>query len=178
MTQLSYIEELEMLFLREDIIKIFHDGNEDCSYLINSGLTKSINSLFDTQIAYRISKEYENLYKYSKKPNASISLKELLEKMLNVVKDEKDEIRLQMKKDKKFWAERPLSSKMLKYAAEDVLLLFKVYTKFISTMSNELIIKVMKESIVNIRYSSLNLDVSENNRYSLKQNREISGMLK
>jgi len=178
MTKLSYIEELEMLFLREDIIKIFHDGNEDCSLLINSGLTNNVISIFDSQIAYRISQENENINKHNKNSNACISLKDLLEKMLNVVKDEKDEIRQLMKKNKKYWAERPLTTKMLKYAAEDVLLLFKVYTKFLSIMSNELIIKVMKESVVNINYSFLNLDVNDSNRYSLKQNKEILGMLK
>ena len=83
-----------------------------------------------------------------------------------------------MKKNKKYWAERPLTMKMLKYAAEDVLLLFKVYTKFLSIMSNELIMTVMKESVANINYSFLNLDVSVSNRYSLKPNKEVSGILK
>lgn len=177
MMKIGYIQELEIILMKDNIIKIFHDSNEDCSLLINSGISSKINGIFDTQVANRISSEYTYNNKISK--DSSISLKDLLENKLKITKDDKNEIRDQMKDNKYFWAYRPLNNKMLKYAAEDVLHLINIYYYFLSSLKSDLLLKIMSESKASLSYSLLNLDIEVNTRYLLHQNhKEISGMLK
>lgn len=177
MTKLPYIEELELLFSRVDITKIFHDANEDCSMLINSGITSEVNGIFDTQVAHRI--VYESLTKNKTTKESTISLKELLEKKLKITKDENDETRQNMKNNKMFWAQRPLEGRMLKYAAEDVIHLIRIYFQFISSLNNDTIVRIMNESKWSTAYSLINLDIDSSIRHSLSScKKEITGMLK
>ena len=85
-----------------------------------------------------------------------------------------------MKNNKAFWSKRPLTSKMLKYASEDVLFLEKLYFKFISLVNDTVMNKIFEESKSSIAYSKINLNIKNNQRYDLLKNniKEIKGMLK
>lgn len=148
--------------------------------LLNTKITKEINNIFDTQVAYRIYHEHKTKKKTSKE--SSISLKDLLHKSFSVVKDENMEIHNEMKKNKLFWGTRPLTNKMLKYAAGDVLYLSKLFVKFLNMLNESLVAKVYDQSKQSVDYSYINLDINRFERLSLanklREKKEIKGMLK
>lgn len=160
-----------------------HDGNEDCSLLLNSKSIKEMNCLFDTQIAQRIYFEACTSKKTTKDSN--ISLKDLLKKHINIVKDDKCDMKTQMNKDKNLWNKRPLNKQMLNYAVEDVHYLEKLYEFFKKNMPDEQILSVLEESRQSIPYSYLNLNINVLERDNLIKPQEntfykpeISGMIK
>lgn len=146
--------------------------------LLNSNVAKNIENIFDTQVANRIIFQKYNNQKTTK--DSSISLKNLLDQCLNITKDKNCEIQIEMKNNKTFWGKRPLTSKMLKYASEDVLYLEKLYIKFISLVNENVVKKILDDSKVSIVYSSINLNIKFNQRYNLINSNinEVKGMLK
>lgn len=71
---------------------------------------------------------------------------------------------------------------MLKYAAEDVLYLGRLFAKFKNMMNMNQISKAFTESKNSVDYSSINLDIAKYERLSLTsripEKKEIRGMLK
>ena len=61
--------------------------------------------------------------------NINISLNNLLEDYLGKVNSKKDEINIAMQNNEEFWEQRPLTSSMIQYAAQDVQYLPQVYEK-------------------------------------------------
>jgi ribonuclease D len=167
MMKISYNEELNKIFASKDIVKIFHDGNEDCSLLLNTGKIKVIDNIFDTQIAQRVLHENKHTYIKKTSKNSNISLKDLLKKYFNVIKDNNCEIKNQMNDDNEFWKIRPLNFSMINYAVEDVLYLEKLYHMYKNSLSTDLFKGIFKESKNSIPYANLNLNIKKDERLNL-----------
>uniref|UniRef100_A0A7I4EGU3 K Homology domain-containing protein n=1 Tax=Physcomitrium patens TaxID=3218 RepID=A0A7I4EGU3_PHYPA len=93
-----------------------------------------LNNVFDTQIAYTLLKE-----QHGKKwvPDDYISFVDLLadERYCGVVYDEKEEVRVLLRKDPQFWAHRPWTVMMKRVAADDVRFLLRIYERMVKSLT-------------------------------------------
>jgi len=97
--KLKDLSVLKPLFMREDVIKVFHGADYDVRSLFRDfGI--EIKNLFDTELASRFLGIKET------------GLEAVLRDRFNVI--------LEKKYQKKDWSERPLSADMLNYALNDV----------------------------------------------------------
>ena len=97
--KLKDLSVLKPLFMREDVIKVFHGADYDVRSLFRDfGI--EIKNLFDTELASRF-----------------LGMKET---GLEAVLKDRFNVKLEKKYQKKDWSERPLSADMLKYALNDV----------------------------------------------------------
>lgn len=99
-------------------------------------------------------------------------------KYFQVIKDDKNEINEGMNRSKEYWSIRPLTNKMLKYAAEDVLHLSRIYSMFLNNSSKQMLTRMFEESRQSIIYSYINLSINFEERETLSSSKDISGMLK
>lgn len=104
------ILKLENVLANENILKIFHSIRNDASIFFNC-LEIKLNNIFDTQLA-------ENFIEKNKNKGDQISYKKLVNRYFfrNILKSETNSD----------WKKRPLSSKQLDYAAEDVRYLISI----------------------------------------------------
>lgn len=103
------LEDLKHIFSNKKYVKIFHDADQDIE-IINDFFSIESKNYFDTQLA----NAFIDL-------ELHISYKNLVKKYLNIDIDKE----LQTSN----WVKRPLSRKQIKYAANDVLYLEKIYHK-------------------------------------------------
>ena len=97
--KLKDLSVLKPLFMREDVIKIFHGADYDVRSLFRDfGI--EIKNLFDTELASRF-----------------LGIRET---GLEAVLKNRFDVKLEKKYQKKDWSERPLSEDMLNYALNDV----------------------------------------------------------
>jgi ribonuclease D len=97
--KLKDLSVLKPLFMREDVIKVFHGADYDVRSLFRDfGI--EIKNLFDTELASRF-----------------LGMKKT---GLEAVLKDRFNVKLEKKYQKKDWSERPLSADMLKYALNDV----------------------------------------------------------
>ena len=126
----SLLEKLKNILIDNDVLKIFHDCEQDIE-IIQSNLNIHIKNIFDTQIANAfVSLEHH------------ISYKNLVKKLLN-----KD-----VKKDQQHsnWIKRPLTKKQINYAGKDVLYLEELFGKLYKSLLNDNKLSWFKEEMENI----------------------------
>ena len=124
------LEKLTNILIDNDILKIFHDCEQDIE-ILQSNLNININNIFDTQIANAfVCLEHH------------ISYKNLVKKLLN-----KD-----VKKDQQHsnWIKRPLSKKQINYAGRDVIYLEELFDKLYKSLLNDNKLDWFKEEMENI----------------------------
>ena len=126
----SLLEKLKNILIDNDVLKIFHDCEQDIE-IIQSNLNIHIKNIFDTQIANAfVSLEHH------------ISYKNLVKKLLN-----KD-----VKKDQQHsnWIKRPLTKKQINYAGKDVIYLEELFGKLYKSLLNDNKLSWFKEEMENI----------------------------
>ena len=124
------LEKLTNILIDNDILKIFHDCEQDIE-ILQSNLNININNIFDTQIANAfVCLEHH------------ISYKNLVKKLLN-----KD-----VKKDQQHsnWIKRPLTRKQINYAGKDVIYLDELFDKLYKSLLNDNKLDWFKEEMENI----------------------------
>ncbi|KAL3844220.1 hypothetical protein ACJIZ3_001623 [Penstemon smallii] len=115
------------------ITKVIHDCKRDSEALYFQFGIK-LNNVVDTQIAYSLIKEQEG---QKKVPDDYISFVGLLAdpRFCGISYDEKEEVRILLRQDPKFWTYRPLSELMVRAAADDVRFLLFIYHKMLEILS-------------------------------------------
>lgn len=115
------------------VTKIIHDCKRDSEALYFQFGIK-LNNVMDTQIAYSIIEEQEGR---ARSPDDYISFVGLLAdpRYCGVSYLEKEEVRVLLRQDPKFWTYRPLSDLMIHAAADDVMFLVYVYHKMIEKLN-------------------------------------------
>ncbi|XP_031102739.1 uncharacterized protein LOC116006483 [Ipomoea triloba] len=115
------------------VTKVIHDCKRDSEALYFQFGIK-LQNVVDTQIAYGLIKEQEGhprvLYDY-------ISFVGLLADpyYCGFSYDEKEEVRVLLRQDPKFWKYRPLSDLMVRAAADDVRFLLSIYHKMVEKLN-------------------------------------------
>ncbi|KAH1067436.1 hypothetical protein J1N35_032423 [Gossypium stocksii] len=107
------------------IKKVIHDCKRDSEALYFQFGIK-LNNVMDTQIAYSLLEEQEGR---TRLPDDNISFVGLLAdpRYCGISYQEKEEVRLLLRQDPKFWKYRPLSELMVRAAADDVRFLLYIY---------------------------------------------------
>ncbi|XP_040968850.1 egalitarian protein homolog isoform X1 [Gossypium hirsutum] len=107
------------------IQKVIHDCKRDSEALYFQFGIK-LNNVMDTQIAYSLLEEQEG---QTRLPDDNISFVGLLAdpRYCGISYQEKEEVRLLLRQDPKFWKYRPLSELMVRAAADDVRFLLYIY---------------------------------------------------
>ncbi len=105
------------IFQEHEYLKIFHDAEQDIE-IINDYFSIELKNFFDTQLANAFI-DFEH----------HISYKNLVKKYLGIDIDKE----LQTSN----WLKRPLSSKQVRYAANDVIYLEKIYLKISKLLANQ-----------------------------------------
>ena len=126
----NLLKKLTNILIDNDILKIFHDCEQDIE-ILQSNLNININNIFDTQIANAfVCLEHH------------ISYKNLVKKLLN-----KD-----VKKDQQHsnWIKRPLTRKQINYAGKDVIYLDELFDKLYKSLLNDNKLDWFKEEMENI----------------------------
>ena len=126
----NLLEKLTNILIDNDILKIFHDCEQDIE-ILQSNLNINIKNIFDTQIANAfVCLEHH------------ISYKNLVKKLLN-----KD-----VKKDQQHsnWIKRPLTKKQIHYAGRDVIYLEELFDKLYKSLLNDNKLDWFKEEMENI----------------------------
>jgi len=126
----NLLEKLTNILSNNDILKIFHDCEQDIE-ILQSNLNIDINNIFDTQIANAfVSLEHH------------ISYKNLVKKLLD-----KD-----VKKDQQHsnWIKRPLTKKQINYAGRDVIYLEELFAKLYKLLVHDNKLNWFKEEMENI----------------------------
>ncbi|GAB4837149.1 hypothetical protein Ancab_002060 [Ancistrocladus abbreviatus] len=115
------------------ITKVIHDCKRDSEALFFQFGIK-LNNVMDTQIAYSVIEEQEGRQKL---PGDYISFVGLLAdpRYCGISYVEKEEVRLLMRQDPKFWTYRPLSELMIRTAADDVRFLLYIYHKMMEKLN-------------------------------------------
>ncbi|MEC7838346.1 MAG: hypothetical protein VX523_06480 [Chloroflexota bacterium] len=108
---------LKNIFQEHEYLKIFHDAEQDIE-IINDYFSIELKNFFDTQLANAFI-DFEH----------HISYKNLVKKYLKIDIDKE----LQTSN----WLKRPLSSKQVRYAANDVIYLEKIYLKISKLLANQ-----------------------------------------
>ena len=124
------LEKLTNILIDNDILKIFHDCEQDIE-ILQSNLNINIKNIFDTQIA--------NAFMCLEH---HISYKNLVKRLLN-----KD-----VKKDQQHsnWIKRPLTKKQINYAGRDVIYLEELFDKLYKSLLNDNKLDWFKEEMENI----------------------------
>ncbi|CAH9106322.1 unnamed protein product [Cuscuta epithymum] len=114
------------------IIKVIHDCKRDSEALYFQFGIK-LQNVIDTQIAYALIKEQEG---QARIPDDYISFVSLLADpcYCGISYDEKEEVRVLLRQDPKFWEYRPLSELMVRAAADDVRYLLSIHDKMIKKL--------------------------------------------
>ncbi|XP_038886611.1 piRNA biogenesis protein EXD1 isoform X1 [Benincasa hispida] len=117
------------------VTKVIHDCKRDSEALYFQFGIK-LNNVIDTQIAYSLLEEQEGR---TKTPDNYISFVSLLadSRYCGVSYVEKEEVRLLLRKDPKFWTYRPLSELMVRAAADDVRFLLYIYHKMMEKLNHQ-----------------------------------------
>ncbi|KAL3818979.1 hypothetical protein ACJIZ3_004884 [Penstemon smallii] len=115
------------------ITKVIHDCKRDSEALYFQFGIK-LHNVVDTQIAYSLINEQEG---QKRAQDDYISFVGLLAdpRFCGISYDEKEEVRLLLRKDPKFWTYRPLSELMIRAAADDVRFLLTIYHKMVEMLS-------------------------------------------
>ncbi|XAR70816.1 Ribonuclease D [Bertholletia excelsa] len=115
------------------ITKVIHDCKRDSEALYYQFGIR-LNNVVDTQIAYSLIEEQEGRKKL---PDDYISFVDLLRdpRYCGVSYAEKQEVRILLRQDPKFWTYRPLSELMVRAAADDVRFLLFVYRKIMEKLN-------------------------------------------
>uniref|UniRef100_A0A9I9CZ66 3'-5' exonuclease domain-containing protein n=1 Tax=Cucumis melo TaxID=3656 RepID=A0A9I9CZ66_CUCME len=117
------------------VTKVIHDCKRDSEALYFQFGIK-LNNVIDTQIAYSLLEEQEGR---TKTPDNYISFVSLLadSRYCGVSYVEKEEVRLLLRKDPKFWTYRPMSELMVRAAADDVRFLLYIYHKMMEKLNHQ-----------------------------------------
>lgn len=115
------------------ITKVIHDCKRDSEALYFQFGIK-LNNVMDTQIAYSLIEEQEGQLR---SPDDYISFVSLLAdpRYCGISYLEKEEVRVLLRQDPKFWTYRPLSELMVRAAADDVRFLLYIYHKMTAKLS-------------------------------------------
>ncbi|CAA6666124.1 unnamed protein product [Spirodela intermedia] len=116
------------------VTKVIHDCKRDSEALYFQFGIK-LHNVMDTQVAYSLIEEQEG----KERSLDHISFVSLLAdpRYCGISYDEKEEVRVLMRKDPGFWAYRPLSELMVRTAADDVRFLLYIYNKMMEKLSNQ-----------------------------------------
>ncbi|KAK4340751.1 hypothetical protein RND71_039252 [Anisodus tanguticus] len=117
------------------ITKVIHDCKRDSEALYFQFGIK-LHSVVDTQIAYSLIKEQEG---HARVPDDYISFVGLLAdpRYCGISYDEKEEVRVLLRQDPKYWTYRPLSEQMIRAAADDVRFLLYIYHKMVQKLNDK-----------------------------------------
>ncbi|CAL1386361.1 unnamed protein product [Linum trigynum] len=108
------------------VTKVIHDCKRDSEALYFQFGIK-LHNVIDTQIAFSLIEEQEGRYRA---PDDYISLVSLIaDPDYCGVEYAKEEVRLLLRQDPKFWEYRPLSEMMIRAASDDVRFLLHIYQK-------------------------------------------------
>ncbi|CAK8569821.1 unnamed protein product [Lathyrus sativus] len=115
------------------ITKVIHDCKRDSEALYFQFGIK-LNNVVDTQIAYSLIEEQEG---QKRLPDDYISLVALLAdpRYCGLSYVEKEEVRVLLRQDPKFWTYRPLSEQMIHSAADDVRFLLYIYHQMMAKLT-------------------------------------------
>ncbi|XP_028115892.1 uncharacterized protein LOC114313684 isoform X4 [Camellia sinensis] len=115
------------------ITKVIHDCKRDSEALYYQFGIK-LNNVVDTQIAYSMIEEQEGRARLS---DDYISFVGLLgdPRYCGISYVEKQEVRVLLRQDPKFWTYRPLSEQMVRAAADDVRFLLAIYHKMMEKLN-------------------------------------------
>ncbi|KAE9588496.1 hypothetical protein Lal_00002884 [Lupinus albus] len=115
------------------ITKVIHDCKRDSEALYFQFGIK-LNNVVDTQIAYSLIEEQEGR---KKSPDDYISFVGLLAdpRFCGISYLEKEEVRVLLRRDPKFWKYRPLSELMVRAAADDVRFLLYIYHQMMEKLN-------------------------------------------
>ncbi|KAF5748290.1 hypothetical protein HS088_TW04G00242 [Tripterygium wilfordii] len=115
------------------ITKVIHDCKRDSEALYFQFGIK-LHNVVDTQIAYSLIEEQEGR---NKLPDDNISFVGLLADLryCGISYQEKEEVRILLRQDPKFWTYRPLSELMIRAAADDVRFLLYIYQKMMEKLN-------------------------------------------
>ncbi|XP_078432031.1 3'-5' exonuclease domain-containing protein / K homology domain-containing protein / KH domain-containing protein isoform X2 [Wolffia australiana] len=122
------------------ITKVIHDCKRDSEALYYQFGIK-LHNVMDTQVAYSLIEEQEG----KERSLDHISFVSLLAdpRYCGASYDEKEEVRVLMRKDPGFWAYRPMSELMIRTAADDVRFLLYIYGKMMEKL-NKLSLSLLK----------------------------------
>ncbi|KAJ7958322.1 3'-5' exonuclease domain [Quillaja saponaria] len=117
------------------ITKVIHDCKRDSEALYFQFGIK-LNNVVDTQIAYSLIEEQEGK---KRSPDDYISFVGLLAdpRYCGISYLEKEEVRVLLRQDPKFWTYRPLSELMIRAAADDVRFLLYIYGKMMEKLNEK-----------------------------------------
>ncbi|GMI81412.1 hypothetical protein like AT2G25910 [Hibiscus trionum] len=115
------------------VTKVIHDCKRDSEALYFQFGIK-LHNVMDTQIAYALIEEQEGRKRL---PDDHISFVGLLAdpRFCGISYQEKEEVRLLLRQDPKFWIYRPLSELMVRAAADDVRFLPYIYHKMMERLN-------------------------------------------
>ncbi|KAJ4836974.1 hypothetical protein Tsubulata_025285 [Turnera subulata] len=121
---------LESTYIR----KVIHDCKRDSEALYFQFGIK-LHNVIDTQIAYSLIEEQEGR---ARLPDDYISFVGLLAdpRYCGISYMEKEEVRVLLRQDPKFWTYRPLSELMIRAAADDVRFLLYIYYKMMEKLNH------------------------------------------
>ncbi|CAI9093609.1 OLC1v1029155C1 [Oldenlandia corymbosa var. corymbosa] len=117
----------------DHITKVIHDCKRDSEALYFQFGIK-LHNVVDTQIAYSLIKEQEG---QTRAPDDYISFVGLLADptYCGISYAEKEEVRVLLRQDPKFWTYRPLSDQMIRAAADDVRFLLSIYNRMVEKLN-------------------------------------------
>ncbi len=126
----NLLEKLTNILIDNDILKIFHDCEQDIE-ILQSNLNINIKNIFDTQIANAFVCLEHN-----------ISYKNLVKKLLDI----------DVQKDQQYsnWIKRPLTRKQINYAGTDVIYLEELFSQLYKSLVNDKKFDWFKEEMENI----------------------------
>ncbi|XP_004498930.1 uncharacterized protein [Cicer arietinum] len=115
------------------VTKVIHDCKRDSEALYFQFGIK-LNNVVDTQIAYALIEEQEG---QKRLPDDYISLVGLLAdpRYCGLSYVEKEEVRVLLRQDPKYWTYRPLSKQMIRNAADDVRFLLYIYDQMMAKLT-------------------------------------------
>ncbi|KAK4259487.1 hypothetical protein QN277_005813 [Acacia crassicarpa] len=136
------------------ITKVIHDCKRDSEALYFQFGIK-LNNVVDTQIAYSLIEEQEGR---RRSPDNSISFVRLLAHpyYCGISYDEKEEVRILLRQDPKFWSYRPLSELMVRAAAGDVRFLLYIYHRMMEKLNERSLWYLAVRGALNCRCFCLN----------------------
>jgi ribonuclease D len=146
----NHYDFLKKVFSNKNYLKIFHDCEQDIE-ILNYNFSINITNVFDTQLGNAFTDLEHN-----------ISYKNLAKNLLGVDIDKKQQ--------KSNWLKRPFSSQQIKYAANDVFYLQKIYKKLMDKLIIENKYDWYKEEINSVIENILYKSKSTNSWEKIKLN--------